>query len=229
MTGQWNFCVLVTIIRACQWSAIPGRPSWGHQILTLWWGTWIHSLSFVSNNLFQLLSWRLTKFLFFILNTKFTTGWENRMRLSFVPSESWFVRSCHISIPACLFASLVKHWSCIQYSVFVHSLDKYSLSCVNAPCPCHLLLTPRRKGEKTDEQGKSQPGLRFLNFVSICVLAFTLYGIHFYPRKGKSIIYALYLLAGGEKILPNFSFLLSSQPHSSILLWLTRTGFWSNK
>lgn len=24
-------------------------------------------------------------------------------------------------------------------------------------------------------------------------------------------------------------FLLSSQPHSVIVLWLTRTGFWSNK
>lgn len=119
--------------------------------------------------------------------------------------------------------------SCIQRSMSMHSLDNYSLSCVNAPCPCHLLLTPRRKGEKTDEQGKSQPGLRILNFVSIYALAFTLYGIHFYPRKGKSIIYALYLPAGGEKILPNFSFLLSSQPHCIILLWLTRTGFWSNK
>lgn len=95
-----------------------------------------------------------------------------------------------------------------------------------------LLLPPPadpQKEGREDEQGKSQPGLRILNFVYIYALAFTLYSIHFYPRKGKSIIYALYLPAGGEKILPNFSFLLSSQPHSIILLSLTRTGFWSNK
>lgn len=81
-----------------------------------------------------------------------------------------------------VFASLPACWALFSGTAAVHnslksmdSLDGYFLSCLNALCPHHPLLSPRGKEEQADELGKSQPRLGSLNTVSIYALELTLY------------------------------------------------------
>lgn len=97
------------------------------------------------------------------------------MRPRFIPSDSWFVRSCHVPIPCLLIrlSSLTLQLSTALWYLCIAWTATF-LSCVNAPCPRHSPLTLRRKEEQADEWGKSQPGLGILNTVSIYALQFTL-------------------------------------------------------